>query len=110
MDSTYLMNIEETVGSIAIGKHADVIVLDQNLLDIPKTKIDSTKVLMTVFDGRVVYDVNSSPTSEVAIEKRYDSQLDFSGDHSHPGLVLQTVQVPKTRVDLKTVCDAGYRQ
>lgn len=85
LDSAYLMNIEETVGNIAVGKRADMIVLDQNLFDIPKTNIDSTKVLLTIFDGKVVYDVNSSPTSEDAIEKRYETKLDFSGAHGHPG-------------------------
>jgi len=85
LDSAYLMNIEETVGSIALGKRADMIVIDQNLFDIPKTKIDSTKVLMTVFDGKVVYDFNSSPISEAEIEKRYKTMLDFSGTHGHPG-------------------------
>ena len=85
LDSAYLMNSEESVGSIEVGKRADMIVLDQNLFDIPEPSIDSNKVLTTIFDGRVVYDASSSPTGVVAIEERYGAHLDFSGEHGHPG-------------------------
>ncbi|MBT8421050.1 MAG: amidohydrolase family protein, partial [Gammaproteobacteria bacterium] len=85
MDSAYLMNLEGEVGSIEIGKRADMIVLSHNLFEIPETEIDSTKVLLTLFDGKVVFDAGSSPVGETAIEKRYDVDLDFSGKHGHPG-------------------------
>jgi len=85
LDSAYLLNIEEEVGSIEVGKCADMTVLSQNLFEIPVTTIDSTKVLLTVFDGRVVFDSNSSPIGEAAIEKRYQVDLDFNGDVGHPG-------------------------
>jgi predicted amidohydrolase YtcJ len=43
------------LGSIEMGKVANMIVLSQNLFDIPKTEIGKTQVLKTVFQGRVVY-------------------------------------------------------
>jgi len=46
---------EKDNGSIEVGKYADMIVLDRNLFDIPVDNIDSTKVLYTVFEGKVVY-------------------------------------------------------
>jgi predicted amidohydrolase YtcJ len=46
---------ENDNGSIEVGKYADMIVLDRNLFDIPVDNIDSTKVLYTVFEGKVVY-------------------------------------------------------
>jgi len=85
LDSAYLMNIEREVGSIEVGKLADMIVLSQNLFKIPVEQIDSTKVPLTVFNGKVVFDSGSSPVGEVAIEKHFDIKLDFSGDHGHPG-------------------------
>ncbi len=48
---------EENVGTIESGKYADMIILDQNLFEIPVTDIDKTKVLTTVFNGAVVYQV-----------------------------------------------------
>ena len=43
-------------GSIEVGKSADMIVLDQNLLEIPPTNIHKTEVQKTIFRGRVVYE------------------------------------------------------
>jgi len=84
LDSAYLMNIEREIGSIEVGKRADMIVLDKNLFGIPPEEIDSTKVLMTVFEGDVVYDSSSDPTSEEAIEDRYGVELDLTGETGHP--------------------------
>ena len=47
---------EDRIGSIEVGKYADFVVLDRNLLDIPVDDIDQTEVLGTVFSGKVVYD------------------------------------------------------
>ena len=49
---------EDRIGSLETGKYADFIVLDQNLLEIDVDKISETEVLMTVFNGRVVYEKN----------------------------------------------------
>jgi len=47
--------LENETGSIKTGKYADMIVLDQNILRIPAKNIGNTKVLLTVFRGKVVY-------------------------------------------------------
>ena len=46
---------ENISGSIEVGKFADMIVLDRNLFDITPTEIAETRVLTTIFEGRVVY-------------------------------------------------------
>jgi len=46
---------EKEDGSIEAGKYADMIVLDRNLFKIPVENIDSTKVLLTIFEGRTVF-------------------------------------------------------
>jgi len=55
LNGAYVMNQEESVGSIEVGKRADMIVLDQNLFEIEPTEIGKTEVLVTIFDGEVVY-------------------------------------------------------
>jgi len=50
------MHRENVAGSIEPGKTADLVVLDRNLFNIPTTEISETEILMTVFDGRVVYE------------------------------------------------------
>ncbi len=49
---------ENSKGKIAPGYLADVIVLSQNLFTIDPMKTHETKVLLTVFDGKIVYQVN----------------------------------------------------
>ena len=38
-----------------MGKRADLVVLDHNLFAIPATEIGRTRVLVTLFGGRVVH-------------------------------------------------------
>jgi predicted amidohydrolase YtcJ len=46
---------EDVAGSIEVGKHADMILLDRNLFEIPATEISEVKVLTTIFNGNEVY-------------------------------------------------------
>jgi len=46
---------EDRTGSIEEGKLADLIVLDQNLFEIPPEAISETRVLLTLFGGKPVY-------------------------------------------------------
>ncbi|KAI0700891.1 amidohydrolase family-domain-containing protein [Cytidiella melzeri] len=54
-DPAYASFSEGTLGSISAGKHADFVVLSQDIMTIATDKILSTKVLATVIDGGVVY-------------------------------------------------------
>jgi predicted amidohydrolase YtcJ len=55
MGSAFASFDEKTKGSIEPGKLADLAVLSDDLFSIDPVRINETKVLMTVFDGRVVY-------------------------------------------------------
>jgi len=46
---------EAEVGSISVGKRADMTVTDQNLMTVDETKILATKPLMTIVGGEIVY-------------------------------------------------------
>lgn len=48
-------NLEEEVGSLEIGKRADILVLDQNLFTLPANQIAQTQERITIFDGEIVY-------------------------------------------------------
>lgn len=54
--SAYVMRQEDKVGSLAIGKEADFIILSQNLFDIPLNQIHKTKVLRTYLQGKLIYE------------------------------------------------------
>jgi predicted amidohydrolase YtcJ len=55
-NSAYELHVERDVGSLEVGKLADLVVLDRNLLKIPPRQIADVKVLLTVVGGRVVYE------------------------------------------------------
>ncbi len=50
-----LMFNDKFTGSLEVGKKADLIVINQNLFEIPVTDIHKTKVLLTMLDGKPVY-------------------------------------------------------
>ena len=54
-NSAYELHVERDVGSIEVGKLADLIVLDRNLLKIPPREIAAVRVLLAVVGGHVVY-------------------------------------------------------
>lgn len=51
----YLMHREQDSGSLEVGKRANLMVLDQDLFAIPKTAIHQTEVLLTFYEGEIVY-------------------------------------------------------
>ncbi len=56
MSASFTEFAEKRKGSVEEGKLADLIVLSQNLFDIPPEKIVETLVLMTIFNGKVIYE------------------------------------------------------
>jgi predicted amidohydrolase YtcJ len=54
------IGLEQTIGSIEIGKSADMIVLDRAIFDVPSDQIADTSVEITIFAGRKVYERSRS--------------------------------------------------
>ena len=55
INGAYLLHRENQVGSLEVGKAADLIVLDQNLFEIPEDTIKDTNVLLTLIGGEVAW-------------------------------------------------------
>jgi len=50
---------EKSEGSLEIGKLADLIIVSQNVFDIPPRRIAATKVITTIVGGRLVYQADA---------------------------------------------------
>lgn len=50
---------EKSKGSIEVGKRADLVILNDNLLDVDPMKIKDIPILETIKDGKTIY-VNQS--------------------------------------------------
>lgn len=53
--NAYAMQMEEVVGSLEVGKLADIVILSDNILEIPEESIPSTKVRYTILNGKIVF-------------------------------------------------------
>lgn len=58
IDSAYAQHREEVIGSLEVGKFADMIVLDRNVFQIPADDIENVKVLCTIVGGKTVHIVS----------------------------------------------------
>jgi len=56
MNAAYAEFSEKEKGSIEAGKLADLVVLDRSLFKIKPEDIRSTQVLMTIVDGKIIFD------------------------------------------------------
>lgn len=56
IDAAYQLHMEDRIGSIEVGKRADLVVLDQDIFAVDPYSIHETRVLMTVMDGDIVFE------------------------------------------------------
>ena len=53
--------MEHLLGSIEVGKRADLVVLTDDIMQVPPERIHKADVALTMVDGRLVYE-SMSPT------------------------------------------------
>lgn len=56
LDAAWQLRLEDQVGSLEVGKQADLIVLSDNLFEMDPHKIHTARVLLTMMNGRVTHD------------------------------------------------------
>lgn len=49
------INLEEEIGSIEVGKKADVMILNMNIREVSTDEIENVKPIKTFFEGKVIY-------------------------------------------------------
>ncbi len=89
INGAHLLGMENLIGSIEVGKRADLIVIDRNLFDISPEEIAETRVLSTMMNGRVVHndavgwDAQSDDLIEVFEDFDFCSSHDEREDQKH---------------------------
>ena len=54
---------EQRKGSLAAGMLADLVVLSEDIFEAPASRLASTRIAVTIFDGRIVYRRNGAQTN-----------------------------------------------
>jgi len=55
MEAAWQLRMEDKIGSLEVGKYADLVVLDKNPFEVDTMKISDIDVLFTMMDGRFTY-------------------------------------------------------
>lgn len=58
IDAAYMLGQEQYIGSIEVGKFADLIIVDRNPFTINPAEIEHVKVINTIIGGKLVYQQN----------------------------------------------------
>jgi predicted amidohydrolase YtcJ len=61
INSARHLGTEDKLGTIAVGKTADIIVVDQNPYEIEPTELHKTKVQLTIVEGKIVHSADAPP-------------------------------------------------
>ena len=60
IEGAYATFTEKESGSIKVGKNADLVVLDKDIMKVPAPDILKAKVIMTIVGGKIVYDARKA--------------------------------------------------
>ena len=55
VDAAYVLGLDDRIGSLKTGKLADLVVLEKDLHQIPASAISTTKVTLTMMNGRITH-------------------------------------------------------
>ncbi len=55
ISNAYQMRMEDKIGSIEVGKYADLVILDRNVFEIPIEEVYQTRIVETIMNGKTTY-------------------------------------------------------
>ncbi len=69
------IRMEHKIGSVEVGKYADLVILEKNLFDVAADEIADVKVIATLMDGNYTYQANDDKTGGINL---IDEQLQIA--------------------------------
>jgi predicted amidohydrolase YtcJ len=91
---------DDTTGTIAVGRQADLVVLDRDLFGVPIAEVSGATVNFTLIDGQVVHDVSTQSG------KRFVNQASSASTAS----AAPALQNALATTDRHSVCCGGTRR
>ena len=55
INAAWQLKMEDKLGSIKIGKYADLVILDQNPMSVPTAELRNIKIMQTIVNGNTAY-------------------------------------------------------
>lgn len=55
INNAYQMHMEDKIGTIEVGKYADLVILEENLFEVPVSEIHNVKICETIVEGKTIY-------------------------------------------------------
>lgn len=74
-EAAWQLRMEDKIGSLEVGKYADIVVLDNNPFDVDKMEISKINVLKTMMNGKFTYE--AGPEGPMHDEKNKTYPGDF---------------------------------
>jgi predicted amidohydrolase YtcJ len=74
--AAYASFSEKSLGSLAVGKLADMVIVDRNLFDIPPDEINKAQVEATIVGGKVIYRREQAAASTTSAAATLDDDYD----------------------------------
>ena len=60
IEAAKALMLEKKIGSLKAGKYADMIAVDRDVLTVSAEEMQAARVLWTMFEGRIVYDISKT--------------------------------------------------
>jgi predicted amidohydrolase YtcJ len=80
VNAAYALRMEDLVGSLEVGKKADLIVLDRDIFKIKTDEIPEVNVLVTMMNGRIVHEEALDWTAEKSAGEELIGKIDACND------------------------------
>ena len=77
MGAAYQMGWEKIIGSLEVGKRADLVVVNQNLFEIEPSEIHNTNALLTMLGGKVVHEEAVDWSLSPELLRQFDALGDY---------------------------------
>ena len=56
INNAYACRLDDIAGSVEEGKCADMVILEENIFEVPVTDIHKVKICQTISEGKVIYE------------------------------------------------------